>query len=174
MTIKWHDPSQRNKQKVRSFKLFLNRDCSIVISRTGPVNISIECPSEPYEFHTSSGLIEFIGSCGQALTVIQASADNRLDVVPPIPQWYINQFDYNKDISYSANSNGDPQVLSWSSSLAAAYGRLQIEFLGTIFQIYPKGLPENGDFTRFEAHYFRRKKNDKKNFAETLSDIVLC
>jgi hypothetical protein len=110
-------------------------------------------------------LIEFIGSCGQALNVIQAAADNRLDVVPSISQWYINQFDYNKDISHSAINNGDPQILNWSP--IAAYGRLQIEFLGTIFQIYPKGLPENGDFTRFEGHYFR-----KKNLSETLSDVV--
>jgi len=171
-SIKWYVASKRNKQKIRTFKLSLNRNCSIVISRTGTVNVSIECTLEPYEFHSPSGLIEFIGSCGQALNVIQAAADDRLDVVPSIPQWYINQFDYNKDISHSAdnNSTGNPQPLSWSS--LPAYGRLQIEFLGTIFQIYPKGLPENGDFTRFEGHYFR-KKNDKKNLEHTLSDIVV-
>jgi len=44
---------------------------------------------------TPSGLIEFIGSCDQALNVIQAVVDNRLDIVPSVPQWYINQFDYN-------------------------------------------------------------------------------
>jgi hypothetical protein len=62
--------------------------------------------------------------------------------VPSIPQWYINQFDYNKDISLRKSC--DPQVLSWSSIVS--YGRIQIEILGTIFQIYPKGLPENGDY----------------------------
>jgi len=56
------------------------------------------------------------------LNVIQAAANNRLSVVPSIPQWYINQFDYNKDIRYSgSNNNGDAQVLSWSP-VAAAYG----------------------------------------------------
>jgi hypothetical protein len=168
-SIKWRVASQRNKQKIRTFKLSLNRDCSIVISTTGTVNISIECSFEPYEFHTSSGLIEFIGSCGQALNVIQAAADNRLDVVPPIPQWYINQFDYNKDIPCSAKRNTDTQVLSWSD--IKAYGRLQIEHLGTIFQIYPKDLPDNGDYIRFEGHYYR-KNGDKKSLAESLSDIL--
>src|SRR4051794_23066836 len=152
--IKWHVKSQRNKQKIKTFKLSLNRDCSIIISRTGTVNISIECSFKPYGFHTPSGLIEFLGSCGQALNVIQAAADNRLDVVPSIPQWYINQFDYNKDMPCSAKRNTDTQVLSWSD--IKAYGRLQIEHLGTIFQIYPKGLPDNGDYIRFEGHYYRK------------------
>jgi hypothetical protein len=94
-----------------------------------------------------------------------------LDVVLSIPYWYINQFDYNKDISsISIKNKEDPQVLSWLSIVS--YRRIQIEILGTIFQIYPKGLPENGDFIRFEAHYFRKKNEDKKNLSETLSEIV--
>lgn len=99
---------------------------------------------------------------------MKVASNNRLNVVPVVSQWYINQFDYNKDIPSSAKDT-DTQVLSWSP--IRTYGRLQIEHLGTIFQIYPKGLPDNGDYSRFEGHYYR-KNEYKKNLAESLSDIV--
>ena len=154
-SINWYITSPKNKQKKFEFKLNSNRNCSIVLSPTGTVNISIKCSSEPYEFHTPSGSIEFISSCGQALNEIRHGANNRLEVVPSIHKWYISQFDYNKDIPSSLSKNRDPEVLSWSS--ICAYGRLQIEHLGTIFQIYPKGLPDKEDYTRFEGHYFERR-----------------
>jgi hypothetical protein len=160
--IEWNIPSSYNKQKVMAFKLELNRKCSIIVSEKGTINISIECTFDPYEFHTPSGLIEFIGSCGQVLNVLQAAASNKLYIVPSIPDWYITQFDYNKDIP---TNNAGPTVLSW----APAYGRLKVGHLGTIFQIYPKGLPDLGDCLRFEGHYSTK---EKKNLKDTLSDII--
>jgi hypothetical protein len=41
--LKWDIPSDSNKQKVKRFELEARRNCSIVISSTGTVNISIEC-----------------------------------------------------------------------------------------------------------------------------------
>ena len=39
----------------------------------------MDCSSEPYEFLTPSGLIEFIGSCGQTLNVLKIASNNRLN-----------------------------------------------------------------------------------------------
>ncbi len=162
-SLGWNIPSQRNKQKVAAFKLELRRKCSFIVSANGTVNIAIECTLDPFKLHTPAGLIEFIGSCGQALNILQQSAaKNRLNVVPPISEWHITQFDYNKDIP---TDNTSHTVLSWT----AAYGRLKVEYLGTIFQIYPKGLPEMGICTRFEGHYSTR---EKKRLEDTLSDII--
>jgi hypothetical protein len=160
--LEWNTPSLRNKQKVMSFKLGLTRECSITISPTTTTSISFQCTLDPYQLHTASGLIEFIGSCGQALNVLQSAAKNRLNVVPRIAEWYFTQFDYNKDIPTSNNS---PTVLSW----CPAYGRLKVAHMGTIFQIYPKGLPELGDCTRFEGHYSAK---DKKKLKDTIADII--
>jgi hypothetical protein len=98
-TLKWDIPSSRNSQKVKKFKLKARRNCSIVISSTGTVNISIECTLQPYEFHTPSGLVTFFASCGQIWKLLQLETDDRLTVVPPIDEWYLQRFDYNKDIS---------------------------------------------------------------------------
>ncbi len=160
--LKWRIPSSHNKQKVMTFKLNLYRKCSIIVSPNGTVNITIECTYDPYEFHTSVGMIEFIGSCGQALNVLQEAVNNRLNVVSSIPEWCITQFDYNKDISINKM---EPSIVSWT----VAHGRLQIRYLGTIFQIYPKGLPVDGNYIRFEGHY---NTQEKKKLIDIIPSIV--
>ena len=97
------------------------------------------------------------------MNVLQLAAKNRLNVVPPITEWYFIQFDYNKDIP---TNNTSPTVLSWFP----AYGRLKVKHLGTIFQIYPKGLPELGGCARFEAHYSTKEK--KKKLKDIIADII--
>ncbi len=174
--LKWNIQSQWNKQKVITFKLSLYRKCTIVVSPNGTVNITIECTYQPYEFHTSEGIIEFIGSCGQALNLLQEAANNRLNVVPPISEWYPTQFDYNIDLPISSNNNNNAmstQVLGWSSSpssLAKANGRLKIKHLGIIFQIYPKGLPDHGECLRLEGHYIAKEK--KKKLSDSICDMI--
>jgi hypothetical protein len=54
---------------------------------------------------------------------------SRLNVVPSIPEWHINQFDYNIGIT-----NKKLDQIIW----AIACGWLQIKYLGAIFR-YPKG-----------------------------------
>ena len=142
--FEWNIPSRLNKQKVKSFKLERRRKCSITISATGTVNISIECTLYSYPFHTSYGIAEFFGSCGQILVMLQVESDQALNIVPSVSEWFIIQFDYNKDLK----AKGDlPTVLSG----APINGRLKIEYLGTIFQIYPKLLPYLEECWRFEG-----------------------
>ncbi len=72
--FKWNIPSLGNKQKVRSFKLEPRRKCSITISATGTVNISIECTSIHIHFilhmawQSSLGhVVKFLGCCRKSL-----------------------------------------------------------------------------------------------------------
>ncbi|HXT85074.1 MAG TPA: hypothetical protein VN704_12230 [Verrucomicrobiae bacterium] len=170
--LKWNIPSSHNKQKVIIFKLSLYRKCSMVVSPNGTVNITIECTYDPYEYYTSEGIIGFIESCGEASKLLKEEANDRLNVVPPISEWYLTQFDYNKDISISNINNGTshPQVTNWSTSSSAAAtvattanGRLKVKHLGTLFQIYPNGLPVHGDCLRFEGHYIVKEKKYLKD-----------
>ena len=56
-------------------------------------------------------------------------------------------------------------MLSW----APVNGRLRIEYLGVVFQIYPKGIPELGNCTRFEGQY---STNRKERLVDKIAEIV--
>jgi hypothetical protein len=159
-SINWPVLSGYNKQKVKTFNLESLRKCSITVSPTGTVNIAFECTLHPYKLHTPSDLVAFFGSCGLALGELQGGANNKINLVPSISEWYLTQLDYNKDIP-----SGDPTVLSW----APVNGRLRIEYLGVVFQIYPKGMPELGECIRIEGHY---RTNKKERLVDKIGDIV--
>jgi hypothetical protein len=76
--LKWDIPSDSNKQKVKRFELESRRNCSIVISSTGTVNISLECTLQPYKFRTLSGLVTFFASGGQIWKLFRLETDDRL------------------------------------------------------------------------------------------------
>ncbi len=160
-SIKWFIPSNKNKQKVKTFNLGTYHKCKIIVSPNGTVNITIECTLDPYELHTPEGLIEFFGSCGQVLSEIQAATNNRLHVVPSISDWFIRQFDYGKDIPVTS----DPMIITY-----AAQGILKIKYLGVVFQIYPKGLPEVGNNLRIEGQY---NTKENKKIKDLIPDIVM-
>jgi hypothetical protein len=160
--FKWDIPSSNNKQKVNAFKLESRRKCSITISTTGTINISIECTLDPYHFHTPSGIAEFFASCGQILSFLQAESRNVLNIVPPITKWFLIQFEYNKDLERDSE---EVTILSWTPM----NGKLVLEYLGTVFQIYPKLLPYVGDCTRFEAKFSTR---EKVKMIDMIGDIV--
>ena len=160
--INWDIPSAKNRQKVKTFNLEPRRKCSITVSPSGTVEIDIECTLHPYKLHTPSDLVVFFGACGQALSELQGAANNMVNIVPAIPEWNLTQLEYNKDIPISSK---DPAVVSW----APVNGRLKIKYLGVIFQVYPKGLPEIGDCTRIEAQYNTKKK---EKLVDTIADII--
>ncbi len=165
--LRWCIPSPNNKQKVNSFKLEPRRSCNIVVSPTGTINISIECTLAPYEFHTTEGLVNFFASCGQIWRILQTETQGRLTVVPSLYKWYLQRFDYNKDISVKGLEARPPlEGISWISR-----GLLKIKYLGTIFQIYSKELPEKGEHLRVESHYSTK---EKKNVVKTVEDIVVA
>jgi len=158
--IPWNIPSFKNKQKVKTFKLEPRRKCSIVVSPTGTVDISIECTLQSYKFHTPSDLVIFIGACGEVARELKAATCDRTNVVPAISEWWFTQIEFNKDIS-----SKDPELVSW----APVNGRLKIKYLGATFQIYPKGLPELGECDRIEVKFTTKKK---VRMTDTLADIV--
>jgi len=158
--IPWNIPSLKNKQKVKSFKIEPRRKCSITVSRTGTVDISIECTSQSYKLHTPSDLVIFIGACGEVARELKAATSDRTNVVPAISEWWFTQIEFNQDISTK-----DPEVVSW----APVNGRLRIKYLGVLFQIYPKGLPEIGDCIRIDGRFTTKKK---ARLVDMLADIV--
>jgi hypothetical protein len=114
--INWPVPSTSNNQKVQRFSLEPKRSCTFTMSPTGTVSISIECTHHPYEFHTPSGLMRFIGACGQIMTLLQIATKNRTNVVPWFGYWYLRRFDYNKDIpTKDLRAKHDTNPISWSS-----------------------------------------------------------
>ena len=164
--LKWHIPSSSNKQKVKKFELESRRNCRPVISSTGTVNISIGCTPQPYEFHTPSSLVTFFASCGQIWNLLQLETDDRLTVVLPICEWNLQRFDYNKDISIKEleSKHSTTTSINWSSK-----GILKVKYLGTLFQIYCKPMPEKGECLRVDGHY---TTTDKKKAVEMVGDIA--
>ena len=98
--------------------------------------------------------------------MLQLSAENRINVVPPVNEWFIQRFDYNKDIStqYLDNKYRNESI-SWSSK-----GLLRIGHLAPIFQIYCKEMPEVGECLKTEGWYHASK--EKVNLVNMVKDIV--
>ncbi len=155
--------SERNKQKKGAFKLNSRRSFSFTVSPNGTVMIFVESTIEPFELHTYSGLIDFFTSCGQILTLFQQSANNRLNVVPKPGEWYLKEFDYNKDLIVEKLEAERPMV-NW-----AAKGLIKLKHLGPLFQIYCKPMPDIGDCLRFDVHYATKQN---RTVAQTVKDIV--
>ncbi len=163
--LNWDIQSKKNKQKIKSFTLEPRRSVNFRVSPGGTVNISIECTYHPFKFHTAEGLMSFFGICGQILTYLQLSTKNRFNVVSWFGDWYLQQFDYNKDLQtkYLKNkysSNG----ISWSSK-----GVLKVYYLGAIFQAYCKMMPYKGECHRFEG---RHSTKEKVKMTDIISDIA--
>ena len=155
--------SEKNRQRVDSFRLDAKRNCSITMSPNGTVCISIECSIKPFELHTPSGLVDFFVSCGQILRYLQSSTINRLGVVPPVWEWFLTQFDYNKDLVIRELRDKNP-VVDW-----AAKGLLKVKYLGAVFQIYSKHMPDLGECLRWDGHYSTRQK---ERVVETVAKIT--
>jgi hypothetical protein len=87
---------------------------------------------------------------------------NALNVVPLISEWFLIQFDYNKDLKIKGDV---PTILSW----APVNGRIKLEYLGTVFQIYPKILPYLEKCLRFEGNHSTK---EKKKMVDMIEDII--
>ncbi len=161
--FRWPISSPKNKQKVQTFRLDAKRNCTVTISTTGTINISIGCTHRPYHLHTAEGLSDLLVSCGQIFNLLQLSADNRINVVPQVGEWNLTRFDYNKDIS-TLKLNEKYPIINWNSK-----GILKLKYLGTIFQIYSKNMPFEGSILRSEGHYIAEKK---RNLVDMVQNIV--
>lgn len=161
--FKWPISSPNNKQKVQTFRLDVKRNCTITISPTGTINISIGCTHRPYHFHTTKGLLQLFTSCGQILNLLQLSSENRMNVVSEVAEWNLTRFDYNKDISTLRLGEKYPTI-HWNSS-----GVLRLKYLATFFQIYSKNMPFEGNVLRNEGHYVAK---EKRNLLDITKDLI--
>lgn len=161
--FRWPIPSLNNKQKVQTFRLDVKRNCTMTISPTGTINISIGCTHRPYHLHTAEGFSGLFVSCGQILNLLQLSADNRINVVPEVWEWNLTRFDYNKDIS-TLKLNEKYPAIHWNSS-----GVLRLKYLATFFQIYSKNMPFEGGVLRSEGHYVTK---EKRNLFDMVQEMI--
>ncbi len=98
--------------------------------------------------------------------MLQLAAENRINVVPLVDEWYLQRFDYNKDVSVKElETKYHDKSISWSSK-----GLLKIEHLGTLFQIYRKEMLEVGECLRTEGHHHTSK--EKVKIVDIVTDIV--
>ena len=86
-----------------------------------------------------------------------------MGVVPPVWEWYLTQFDYNKDLVIRELRDKNP-VVDW-----AAKGLLKVKYLGAVFQIYSKDMPDLGECLRWDGHYSTRQK---ERVVETVANIT--
>jgi hypothetical protein len=61
--------------------------------------------------------------------LFQIAADNRINVAPDVDVWFLQRFDYNKDLLVEDVANKHPdKSISWTSK-----GLLKIGHLGPLF-----------------------------------------
>jgi hypothetical protein len=141
----WKIKSIKNKTKTATFKLEQRRNCTLNVSQNGTVMISIECTTNPFKLHTDEGIAELFVCCGQILNILQEEAGYRLNVVPPVVDWYIVQFDSDKTISIAELKKDYPDI-NWHSragfTMRSAAGS---------FRMYVKEMPEKSSSLRTET-----------------------
>lgn len=155
--------SDKNKQKKDTVRLTTRRSCSYTVAPNGTVMIFIECTVDPFELHTPEGLIDFFSCCGQTYSCLQNAIGNRLDVVPKINEWYLKEFDCNKDLVIADLKDKYPMI-DWT-----ARGLIKVKHLGTIFQIYCKPLPDSGKVLRFESQHALK---ENKTVLDIVNDVT--
>lgn len=143
--LKWAIPSPRNKGKIGEFQIEHRRLVKFEIYPEGGTYISMSSTANAYELHTPKGLVDFFSSLGEARSTLKAECRDR-HRVPPVTSWKLKGFDKDKTISLLELEKDFPQVMKfWSSE------GIKIEYLGEVFQIYGKIMPETGPAFRFEV-----------------------
>jgi hypothetical protein len=146
--LDWPIKSQKNKQKVKAFRLDKTRTCIFKVSPTSTLEIDFQSTSAEYFFHTSQGVLELFEDCGESRGILKLEANNRMEIVPRISEWTITHFDYSKNLqTRRLQSNYPNEMMSWRGR-----GVLKLKYLATLFQIYQKPMPFIGDCLRVEGH----------------------
>lgn len=156
--------SEKNKQKTGIIPLSTTRSCSYTVSPNGTVMLSIECTLEPFDLHSYSGVVDFFVTCGQIYSFFQTETRRRAKVIPNVNEWYLKEFEYNKDLVIEELDQNCPMV-RWTAT-----GLIKLEYLGHLFQIYQKPMPDMGNCLRVEGRHWEKAD---KNLVQEIEKIPI-
>ncbi len=165
--LAWAIPSPKNKAKVKEFRIEHRRSVTFEIYPEGGTNINMSSTANAYELHTPKGLVDFFSSLGEARSILKTECHD-VHRIPHVASWKLKAFDKDKTISLLEVEEDIPQVIRfWSSE------GIKVEYLGKVFQIYGKVMPETGPAFRFEVQSSvedPEKDLTEVIFKETLSE----
>jgi hypothetical protein len=159
----WAIKSTKNNTKTATFKLERRRNCALNVSQNGTVMISIECTTNQFKLHTDDGIAELFVCCGQILNILQQEAGYRLDVIFPVAEWQIVQFDNDKTISISELEREYPHI-NWHSRAG-----FTMRSIAGAFRMYVKEMPEQGPCLRAELN---NSFKDSKTLLKKINEIA--
>jgi hypothetical protein len=124
----------------------------------GTVNVEVKCTNHPFRVESMddyNNLLLFFNSLRETLfKFLRDTQDIVIAVVPVIEDWYLTEFDINKDIKLDDHS------------IHIAAVKIQLKFHLRLFRIYIKSIGKN-KFCRIEEN--RKQKN--KNPIEVINEI---
>jgi hypothetical protein len=88
----WIIKSQRNKAKVKSFKLENKRSCTIQVYPNGKLIVILECSYRPFKLHEEDGSREFFETIGKAALILSQQF-SQTSIIPPTGQWLLKEYD---------------------------------------------------------------------------------
>jgi hypothetical protein len=140
----WIVKSQKNKAKVKSFKLENKRSCTIQVYPNGKLIVILECSYRPFKLAEEDGCREFFETIGK-VALILSQQFSQTSIIPPTGQWLLKEYDRDITIPESELSRKYPYIKQWYSQEG-----VQIGALGHVLQIYGKIMPICGRCLRVE------------------------
>ena len=114
------------------------------------MNIEVKCTDNPFRVETTddyNNLLLFFKSLGETLSQFLRDTQNILTaIVSVIEDWYLTEYDINKDIRLDDNS------------LHIAAVKIQIKYHLHLFRVYIKSIGKN-KFCRIEENCKAKNKN---------------
>jgi hypothetical protein len=163
--INWNCPSTRNQGLIHRGKLSPRRTFEIIVYPNGTVMIIIGSSKEPYRWYSRDDWLDLLEACGSIHQIIK----DTLEVSEPLihssaSQWIVTQLDIGYDCKID-DSNCNRVNIS-----RLFYGAVKVKHLDSVYQIYSKHLPFDGEIIRIEdQRYFN--KNSYPNLSISLSDL---
>ncbi len=140
----WIVKSQKNRAKVKSFKLEQKRSCTLQAYPNGKVIVAIECSLRQFKLHEADGCREFFAAVGK-IEYILTREFRGFSIIPPHGEWLLKQYDMDITIPVSELEIKYPYIKHWYSKEG-----IKIKALGHVFQIYGKIMPICGKCLRIE------------------------
>lgn len=140
----WVVKSQKNKAKVKSFRLESKRNFTVQVYPIGKVVVMIECSYRPFKLHEEEGSQQFFTSIGKIEHMLSQEL-GQTSILPPSSQWLLKGYDRDVTIPESYLKEKYPFITYWYSKEG-----IQLSAIGRVFQIYGKIMPICGKCLRFE------------------------